>query len=282
MALRPRKPVFPGGIARREEPSLEDDLRRRIRGAPPREPLPLVHVTAAWTANEIIRGGRLQARHCEIFGADLVYFFALRPDYRCRLGDKKSDQLTRFPVALILDPAAVPTPNHVYPFDTGAAARGFFEGAADPYVRLEDYELDPDHASVHGLIDWSFGNPAAYYEGDLRREARASIQGFESVSKGYVDIAGMGRPRADANTEVDSRATAIEVTASHDVPLLGMIRLAIVPRQFLQGNTRLIADFAALGAATEVYDWKPNTTPDGNLHHLQDIARRWLVDNGLI
>ena len=48
----------------------------------------LVHVTAVGIAREIIRAGQIETRLCKALGANLVYFFAMRPAYKLRDADQ--------------------------------------------------------------------------------------------------------------------------------------------------------------------------------------------------
>jgi hypothetical protein len=263
-------------MPRRPGPPGERQLRARAsRGSVP-DKLPLVHVTAVWTANEIIRGGKLETRRCSIFKKEMLYFFVLRPAYRTKDGDEKSHQLTRFPVVFIVAPEAADPPFHVYPFDTGGAVNGAFAAQADRYVPLEDYELEPSHAAVAGHIGWAFGTLENYFDGHLRQDILDGVPEFESVTRGYVDVARMGRAGSNQH---DKRASAVELAIGHDVDLKGNVLLAILPKQLLEGssgdNAVLMARLNELDIQIETYDWQPNTMPDEFQEQIAEIARAW-------
>lgn len=243
--------------------------------------LPLVHVTSVWAANEIVTAGKLETRHCKVFRRDLIYFFVLRPAYKDKHSDEKSHQLTRFPVVLILNPEAVEVPFHVYPFDTGAAVSGAFGDQADPYVPLEDYELEPTHAAAAGHIAWAFKTPLAYFDGQLRHDILADVPDFESVTRGFVDVARMGRAGSNQH---DKRASAIEVAVSHDLDLKGSVLFAVLPKQYLEAasgpNAMLLARLAELDIEHQFYNWQPNTAPREFQDTIGEICRIWLGENG--
>jgi hypothetical protein len=66
-------------------------------------PLDLVHLTSVGAGRKIVSLGQIEARPCAVFKRDLVYMFLARPAYRLRNGGAKSDQINRFPCALLFD-----------------------------------------------------------------------------------------------------------------------------------------------------------------------------------
>lgn len=271
------------GIPRRHGLPPDRQLRKRAaRGTLP-EKLPLVHVTAVWPASEIVRSGKFETRHCTTFKRNLLYFFVLRPAYRISDGDAKSHQINRFPVVFIVSPDAVPNPHHVYPFDTGGAVTGVFAEQADPHVPLEDYELEPKHAAAAGHIGWAFETLEAYYDGELKGDLLDNVPDFETVTRGYNDIARMGR---SGSNRPDKRASAIEIAANHDIDLRGNVLLAILPKQYLEAASGTNNDFIKLlmdwDIDTRVYDWQPNTKPNEFQEEIARIARAWFKENGYL
>jgi hypothetical protein len=259
-------------------------LRKRSQPGKIKTDLPLVHVTAVGIAREIVNSGKLEARPCPVFNRNLLYFFAVRAAYRLKDGDGKSHQINRFPFVFIVRPESVPSPYHVYPFDTGGAFKGVFDAESDPYVFLEDYELEPNFSAAAGHIGWAFGTLEAYVEGNLRADILGEIPPHETVTAGFIDIARMGR---SGSNQPDKRASAVEIACSHDVQLKDNILLAILPKQYLEedgGNpnhdfmTRLKAD----GIPWEVYDWQPNTTPNEFQEEIAKITKRFLQKRGLM
>ncbi len=249
----------------------------RARSVPPAEalPIPLVHVTAVGIAREILGSRQLETRRCDVFNHQLLYFFALKPAYGLKDGDEKSHQINRFPFAFVVRPEAVETPFHVYPFDTGAAAKGIF-AAADPYIFLDDYELLPEHSAIAGHIAWAFGCSQAYYDGDLRLEIAQGVPDFETSTRGYLDVARMS---ASGSNQPDARASAIEVACNHHVRLKGNVLLAVIPLQYLEGesgqepNQDFLAKLKAEDIPYKTYDWKANLTPNSFRAEITKIIR---------
>lgn len=279
MARRGRKPTWRSGMQRRE--GVNYDRQLISRSAPDGLPaaLPLVHVTAAWPAKEIVRSGKLITKRCDVFEAELLYFFVLRPAYRSKFGNEESHQLSRFPVVFILRPEAVADPRHVYPFDTGGAAKGAFAKQADPYVPLEDYAVASTHAGAVGHVGWAFGSLESYFEGRLRDGLQDEVPAGESVTRGFIDVARMG---VEGSNDHDKRASTIELAASHNIDLPGNVELVILPKQFLEGNATLLDEIKAFGANVELYDWQPNRSPDEFQKDILRISREWYQRRGIM
>ncbi|MFD6319824.1 hypothetical protein [Methylorubrum thiocyanatum] len=271
------------GMQRRSGALGECHLRgRSCRKSLPAS-LPLVHATAAFTANEILRAGKLETRHCRVFKRDLLYFFVMRPDYRSREGGKSSHQLNVFPVVFIMRPEAADPLVHAYPFDTGAAAAGAFAEQADPLLPLEDYSLESSLSATVGHIEWAFGTLADYMDGHLRTDIREGVPRHETVTHGFVDVALMGRKLSNLH---DRRASAVEVAVGNDIDLKGNILLAILPKQYLEDeagpNAVVIERLKAHEILVETYDWRPNTSPDEYQQDITDLALAFFTKENLL
>lgn len=269
-------------MRRRNGLPAQRQLRNRAdRGALP-EKLPLVHVTATGFAREIVESGQFEVRPCKVFKKSLIYFFVLRPAYRRKDGDEKSEKINRFPFVFIVSPDVV-TPFHVYPFDTGGADAGVFSEQADEYVCLEDFELEARHEAAVGQIGWAFETLNDYFDGNLRSDLITDVPAHETVTLGYHAIAGMART---GSNQPDKRASAIELATSHNVPLKDNVLLAVIPRQYLDDdgreNTAFINQLKALNITWRTYEWQPNTTPNELQEEIACIVRKYFADTGVL
>jgi len=268
---------------------------RRRRGLPPQrqlrnhanpgalsQRLPLVHVTATGFAREIVESGQFEVRRCRVFNRDLLYFFVLRPAYRRKDGDAKSDKINRFPFVFVVSPDAVP-PFHVYPFDTGGAESGVFADQADEYVCLEDYELEASHSAAAGHIGWAFGTLEDYYDGNLRSNLVLDVPAHETVTLGYHAIAGMAR---SGSNQPDKRASAVEIATDRNINLKNNILLAVIPHQYLDDdgnkNTSFIRRLKDLSIPWQAYDWQPNMVPNELQDDIARILRKYFIRTGLL
>jgi hypothetical protein len=272
------------------------DIKRRRGGAPnhelrtissalspPLPPLDLVHVTAVGAARDIVLSGQIDMRTCNVFQKELVYFFVARPCYKLKQGDQKTEQINRFPFVFVVSPDKLGPPFHIYPFDTGAAIAGVFDDFADPYVFLEDYELDPTLNAATAHIQWAFEDFEAYFDGDLRIGLADTLKDWQTVGKGFIRIAGLATSQSN---RPDKRASAVEVAYRCNVPLKGNTTLAIIPKQYLESgsdsNKQFMDRLKALGVEWDTYDWQPNTPPNFYLDEITHKVRAHLKKGGQI
>lgn len=266
----------PSGLAAKQ------DLKElgSAAGTPP-EQLDLVHVTTVGWGIQIIEAGQIETRDCKVFGKPLVYTFVARPAYRSADSDEKSDNINYFPCVFVISPTKLPTPFHIYPFDTGAAATGRYGDAADKHVYRSDYELGQDIAATRRHIAWAFGNNEAYFDARLRIDLRDTLPVWRSAAQAYLRIAGLA---AIGSNRPDRRASSIEVAYQQHVPLHGHVNLVILPQQILEDsgvrNDQLFRRLNEQGLAWETYDWRPCETPESFLDEITRIVKRHLQNAG--
>lgn len=269
-------------IRHRSQGSPRRELAARVKTVAPLHIDALVHVTPVGYAREIIETGQIEARACEVFKhRELVYFFALRPAYRLKDGSEKTDKINYFPCVFVVSPEGLREPFHVYPFDTGGALAGMFDGKADKTIPLQDYELDPTLEAAGRHIRWAFGSHENYLEGDLRPNVLDGVPQHETVTRGFIDIAGLA---SSGHNAPDRRASAVEIAYSRHIPLKGNVRMVVLPKQYVEDGTgenqALIARLKDLGIAWRVYDWQANRAPDDFLHEITDLVTRYYREGG--
>jgi hypothetical protein len=274
--------TWPSGMPRREQ---NEDFERPLRAKTASyisnvSNLPLAHVSTVYAAREIVKQGKIKTSDCPIFNVPLTYFFVLRPAYLVPHASEKSEYLDYFPVAFILRPEAVAHPYHVYPFDTGAGAKGAYKDRANRLVKLEDYELEPSHRAARSFIQWAFGDTRGYFEGFLRPDLNHDIIATESVASSYANIAKMGR-KGDSKTDV--RASTIELTSNSHVDLPSNVLLMIIPSLMLEesGQFGTARDhLISSGTSVLTYDWRPSLSPIEFHNQLFELSDQWLSKNG--
>jgi hypothetical protein len=243
--------------------------------------LPLIHITLTGFAREIIAAGQLEPRPCSALQQDLLYFFALRPAYGKKTDDAKSDQIGRFPAILIIDPANLGPPHHVYPFDTGGALDGVFGDTPNPTVFLEDYELAPTLAAAAEQIAWAFGTRRAYFRGNVLDYLPEHLPQFDEVARSFISIA---RLASSIHKAPDRRASSIEIAYRRIVRLKEHCPLIVLPKQYLEdgshNNVMFIDRIRQQNIAVRTYDWQPNYCPIDYRDMLSRIVEDYLDDAG--
>ena len=241
------------GLPRRPVRTLpEHELRTVTRGhARSSSEFDLVHLTTTGLGREIVKARKLENKLCPVFTKPLTYFFFGRPVYRLPHGDEKSEVVGRFPLAFLVSPTNLGPPYHVYPFDTGAASRGWFNAKISPGDYLDDFELEPSIDAALDHVGWAFDDNLSYFEGDLRSGIDTKIEEWNSVARGFIKIAGLA---ASGNNSPDKRAAAVEIAYNNNLTLRGNLRLVICPKQFIENvrtgtkNEQFIASLKTLGS----------------------------------
>jgi hypothetical protein len=242
--------------------------------------LNLVHVTSAGFAKQILKDQKIVTRNCKVFGKDLVYLFLCHAAYRRKDWGDKSDNLSIFPAAFVMDPEKLGSPFHVYPFDTGAAVDGYYKDAGADSVYLEDYALSQDLEGARKFIAWAFGSIGGYLNRTLRDEEDLSktYEQWDFVPARFIHIARQAAPGHNDNP--DGRAAALEFAYDRHVSLPGSARCLIVPDALLENpttgnqNLDLIKLARSCGVELKPYQWRPNDAPNWHMSQVEELCRK--------
>lgn len=245
--------------------------------------LPLVHVTEVGSAREIVDREQIETRDCPVFKKKLTYFFLLRPAYRPKKDDDKSDHINHFPFVFIVSPDNLGPPFHVYPFDTGGAASGMFDERADKHVFLEDFELDQNFVGAKRHIAWAFGTLGAYFDGELKPDLAKALKPWEDVPLSFIAIAKLAALGAN---RADRRASAIEVAYQDHVRLKDNVKFVILPKQYLEDgdskNIEFMRKLKKAGIDWITYNWQPNSAPEEYSEQINRLTREHFAKMGTL
>lgn len=248
--------------------------------------LPLVHVTQAGAARQIIDSDAIHVRECRVFTREkLVYFFAFRPEYKHHADAIIDTQVDHFPAAFVLSSKNLPMPRRVFPFDSGAAFSGFFDRAmqtgASKFIRLEDYALLTDTSSVNAFIKNVFGNEKSYFRGEI---ASKILNSREERGQGIQSYLAIACVPADGRNEPDERANSIEVSFNESIKLSGNLEAIVLPDKLMQSpggpNLQMRRKLEGLGVRPETYEWRSSTTPEAYRKKLREIVKRIVLKDG--
>ncbi|CAO4184226.1 hypothetical protein [Methylorubrum populi] len=238
----------------------------------------LIHVTSVGPGEQIIKDGQFTTRLCDTFNENLTYFFALRPAYKLKGADEKQSLLHYFPFVFVLKIENLPTPYHVYPFDTGGAATGAFDRAASHWLYLDDFELENGIQGCANHIAWAFNDRLDYYEGTLRSDLTTGVPDWKVGIYAYNQIARLAQR---GNNQPDLRASSVEIAYKENIPIRGTVELVIVPKNFLEDtrgkNKKIIDLLKKNGIKWQLYDWQPNQRPSDFHVKINQIVKRHLL-----
>jgi hypothetical protein len=236
--------------------------------------LPLVHVTSAASARDILLSGQIIQKQCKVFKKDLVYSFIARPDYHLKDGDEEQSAISYFPCAFILNPHKIPPPKHVYPFDTGAGFSGYFNSSHDKYVLLDDYQLKPTLEAAHKHIAFFFDSNDNYLTGDFKHEIEKTTPSHQTTILSYLKIMESGVQMRHANFP-DTRSKAVEVSFDSHIDVKAHVEAVVLPKQLLEDlgvKNQALLNAIPFGVDILDYNWESNRKPDDFMATLRQLA----------
>lgn len=238
-----------------------------------------VHVTSVGAGRNILEEGMIEARYCRHFGKNLVYFFLNRAGYRPSGSEEKSDQINRFPFVFIQPLEKMGALFHAYPFDTGAALGGIFDEKADPYVYLEDYELEANFDGLSRHIHWAFDSSLDYFKGVLNYSRKETLAPWQSTERSFFDIAQLASP---SHNRPDTRASAIELAIDASFGISGKATKIIFPKQLMESGASRNIPWLELISSRSVtwatYNWMPNCRPIDFFNEINDQIKTHIFD----
>src|SRR5215213_5943770 len=120
-------------------------------------PMPLTHITKGIGAEDIIRGGAVEARHCREFNQPLAYFFYGRPAYRIS-GEGTLRAEAACPFCFVFKAGVISKALTINAFDTGAFDNRMYKHVLLYEMNVEDFSLESDPLRPNRLISAVFGN----------------------------------------------------------------------------------------------------------------------------
>jgi hypothetical protein len=258
-----------------------------VASATPVEPLlPVAHLTGYrfFEANMSSRALPLNSK-CPRLGRPATYFFYGAPFYR--LPHKATyeldiEEVDDLPVAVLIPPEQMSgIRTEIYPFDTGAWARGLYEGLLpkkDDGANLDDFVTESADAPTDAarLVELLFGTNLAYIRGTKIASRSADAGDFVHAVKTLHQ----------AKLKADIRRRAIEVIALEPVPWPAEGLVVIGPEyqiarrrkgkpeldQLLNSRTTTVIYYA------DMYPFSPTSESRAVLEY----AVKWLSQQGFL
>lgn len=221
----------------------------------PASSLGLTHVTTGYLVRDILdSAGICPPDTCPVLGEPLVYAFYGRAAFRSGRADIPSDLAFQFPAVLILDPDQVPTPKHVFAFDSGAFVDGRMDDYLDPHMPLFDFHLRPDVSSAAALAAHFFEKPDGFWRNRPDTTLRGPPSNFELDS--YLRMVRAG----PSSNQLDDRVSTPELIFDQTINLVPAVRAAILP-DILAGDAAIGGRLADAGLIVREYEWQSLSRP---------------------
>ena len=190
--------------------------------------LPLMHSTTCENAENILENNLLSATHCGVFGTDLLYFFYGKPAYR--VSSKISDPSTSYtlaPCCFILNPEKI-KPKHIFPFDTGAFAKNWYDEITKMRTKMDEYELSNCIDDIPQFVCMFYKNNQNYLTG---RVSVAPDVATTIAVQALIDLLG-----SSGFLKFDDRARTIEISTGEDIELSEVMEAIIVHSPFTRNE----------------------------------------------
>jgi hypothetical protein len=205
------------------------------RQTPATTELPLVHTTEYQDLKTIAASNTLAAHDCKVFGERLLYLFYGRPAYRVPDQVAPMKDVSLYPICFMFRPGTVcKRAKRVFPFDSGASQKGFYEPAVNRTDAIALYAVAAVVESARKLSKCFFDTDDKYLAHDP--VAGLVFPATETEAKRYYDlISGGGDP------DCDDRCSAIELQLAGDLDLHHDIMAVVLPTCFLEDPALLEA-----------------------------------------
>lgn len=191
----------------------------------PAAPLPLVHTTAAYHLTAIRSSQEIRPQVCDVFAAPLTYFFVGRPAYKVRISDGEAEHW-ELPCCFIFEYEAIPRPTRVFPFDSGAFAKGRMPSYLSLMPR-ENFDVGDIDGAATKIIGAYFGDGAAYLAG--RPKGTDAFKSEFAIDIFDPEVEAVHRLAVDRHSQhVDDRRLTVEIQTADIIDLLIKRPIAVV------------------------------------------------------
>lgn len=190
--------------------------------------LPLLHNCTAYSFEQILNSGFLEATTCKVFDENLLYTYYGTPSYRLSFKYSTSNPLN-YMVCFIIDGEKVEGLYKIFPFDSGAFISLpefkslFFKEDTD----INNFLLTPELNSAKRIIKSFYRTNENYVEEtpDLMIDIEKEQEDLINYKK-LIDF--------KDDSIIDNRKSTIELIFNDKIKLSeGIIKQVIIPKNFL-------------------------------------------------
>jgi len=209
-------------------PIIEDYLKKHPNYYNTALPLlPLMHSCECFDARSILNTQELEARFCDVFEKDLLYFYYGKPSYPVgEKVEKNRTDLEYLPVCFIVDLRKVSI-YKVYPFDSGAFFANIYSDFLHRHMKIDSFELPCNEEGIKSYLSFMFGDNEKYFDGVAIKRDLTGEPNLDALLRMMT---------ADGTMKFDERARTIEVVSKKSVQLKDALQCVILPLNLLQDD----------------------------------------------
>jgi hypothetical protein len=238
--------------------------------------LPVVHTTDWMVFRNLMEVDPvLKNEACPVFNEDLLYLFYGRPCYRMHADVEPTSLSAFFLISIVFEAASIGALHRMFPFDTGAFARGLYRSGLHPKIQALDFQLGPTLQAAAQAVGTFFGTNKRYFNGKVRDDLLFGGRDVEVQS--FLAIA-----RTPGRTAMDDRRSTIEIQLSRSIDIRrANVAAVILPEELLDDpftEQFIVRDLQAVPLGY----YCPHARPAEDVRAIMIEAKRFYESKGLL
>jgi hypothetical protein len=235
-------------------------------------PLPLAHLSVCRWLQPILKTGRLDPRPCRIFSKDLLYFSYGGVFYRA--SNLQTERASELPIAMVYSPLVMNVISRLFPFDSGAMAKGLFgpdwKSRLDPFESRFSVNTNDARNDASRLVFHLYETNIRYLNGrasNARKKKHSPLPLLQEFLTSDL-----------TSLHVDHRQRTIEAISSVALELgKHLLWMGIPQRETSKVAKALYRWTAPEVTEIETYDFTRNFNPSEYSAVLEAMARRYVM-----
>lgn len=242
--------------------------------------LPLVHITKAFLAKDIIRLGYIKVSDRGDTETPAAFLFYGRPAYRVS-GDGPIKCAAACPFCFIFDPKLLAEAAEIHAFDTGAFRKRMYSHVLLDEMNVDDFSLEQVLVRPNKLIAAIYGSLLRYFDGDLSHAPHPDRVAGQSefLARAYLDLI-----HSTGRNEPDDRVGTIEAKFTDHIALQsvaqGGLLAVVVPDILWSGDTKTtwLRELSEFGIDILPFRFSIGREPGHHHALIEQEVRRYYTD----
>ena len=236
------------------------------------ETLPSTHKQDWYTAKKTLSSGFIKPMPCSVFeGENLAYYFYGKAPYAIAQHMGMRGDKMYYPVCYVLDTSKIKM-SHVFAFDTGAFAKGFFDDFLHKKMSIGSFAIEPKIPQLKGFVKEFFEDNDNYYRSIPKCIAEKYTDNDEVMA--YVNmICNKGQ------VQFDVRCATLEIISESELQLEKSLKAIILAKEQAHSNENIMK---LKEKGIEIITYNTFGGDPGSYNAIiQDLLYTYLLDNKL-
>jgi len=223
---------------------------------------------------ELMDGRPLQVSLCEHYKKKLVYTFYGKPAYRVNQWMGPTSLPAATPVCILLRSEALPQPEGIMPFDSGAMFTEKYKEFLHHRMDASSFELGNQTSIAQRIAYYFYRSNKDYFKGRPRTGLNVPVSELEAYNYYHLIL-------ARQQTEFDDRRSAVEIRYAKDIPVNRSTVLAIIAPDEVEDDASLMKKINSISSNIIFYNLIHNT-PSSTISIIQHLAMEFYRSSGLL